>query len=139
MTKIMMMNFVLKLKQTAVGFFIFLTVTFLYPCPVNDNLRGKKMDTQEYIDDQRVMGEYIISIEEGVDQDIIYSLFADYKGLSLINIRSNIYLIKLENDPGPENLRIEYLDKEEIKDIQPNYKYSVNPPEKKIIKVEPAQ
>jgi hypothetical protein len=57
--------------------------------------------------------------------------------IKIENIKDNVLLIKLEIDPGIETMRSEFLGKKGISDIQPNYIYSIDPPKKRRIKIEP--
>ncbi len=131
------MKLLWKNKQAAIGVFLFLSITQFYSCAGNKTLLADKNNSQKYSEEDRVTGEYIITVEEGIDRDNIYGLFTDHTIVSLEKIKNNIFLIRLENDPGPEKIRNKYIGLDAIKDIQPNYKYSIDPPDKKMIKIEP--
>jgi hypothetical protein len=131
------MRLIFKYKQAAIGIILFLSITQFFSCSGNKTLIANKNNKQEYAEGDRARGEYIITVVEGIDSNEIYGLFTDHTILSLKKIKNNIYLIKLANDPGPETFRNNYINLDEIIDIQPNFKYTINPPDKKIIKIKP--
>ena len=103
----------------------------------NKNMKTQQEKKENFDETKRVIGEYIITVTEKTDIEYLYTIFASYKVIIIKSIRENIFLIKLEKDPGIEIMRSEFIGKNDIIDIQPNYEYSIKPPKKKEFKIEP--
>ncbi len=76
----------------------------------------------------RVIGEYLVTVRRGSDYDhikIIKGHFADYTVIRIIRIKNDLYKIKIKNDPGPREIEKKGLQSREIVAVQPNYVYRV--------------
>ncbi len=117
---------------------IFLIIIFMINvsilCASNDKKNSKKPKFEEF-EEERVIGEYIVTVKEGIDEEFLYKLFSANAVLKVKKIHQNIFLVELENDPGPTEVYKLYLEDEDIENIQPNYKYHIEPPERKEIKL----
>lgn len=99
-------------------------------CASNDKKNSQKPKFEEF-EDERVIGEYIVTVKEGIDEKFLYKLFSANAVLKVKKIHQNIFLVKLENDPGPTEIYKLYFEDEDIENIQPNYKYEIEPPGRK--------
>lgn len=71
----------------------------------------------------RVHNEYIVTLyENGTIEDIIIA-FKEFKIIEISNVGDHNFLIKLEIDPGLEEINIMAKGKKGIKAIQPNFIY----------------
>ena len=128
----------IKIKECLKLCFIFVLLTiFVFTCSGNNNIKTRQKNTENFDETKRVIGEYIITVKDNTDIESLYTLFASYKVIKIKSIRENILLVKLEKDPGIETMRSEFIGKNDVIDIQPNYEYSIKPPEKKKTKIEP--
>ncbi len=109
--------------------FLFLNVILIFnislSCASNEKKSNKKQQVQEFSEEERVIGEYIITVKEGVNEQFLYELFSANSVSLVKNIHNYIYLIKIENDPGPTGIERLYLKNKYILKIQPNYKYEI--------------
>jgi hypothetical protein len=82
--------------------------------------------TSGWSDQSRVTGEYLITVNEGVNPEVISDLYAQFGVKEIRKLGENFYQINIERDPGPE-----YIDKvskksKAIKATQPNFIYHAN-------------
>ena len=73
--------------------------------------------------ENRVPGEYIVTIDESGDEARIRELFEAYFVIKIEDLRRGRFLIKLEQDPGPEVIKRKGLESPFVKRVQPNYIY----------------
>ncbi len=73
--------------------------------------------------ENRVPGEYIVTIDESGDEERIRELFEAYLVEKVKDLGRGRFLIKLEQDPGPEVVKRKGLESAFIKHVQPNYIY----------------
>jgi len=109
--------------------FLFLNIILIYnngfSCAGNEKKSNQKQKVQQLSEEERVVGEYIVTVKEGIDEQFLYELFFENSILLVKNIHNNIYLIKIEDDPGPTEIKRLYLKNNNIDKIQPNYKYEI--------------
>jgi hypothetical protein len=82
------------------------------------------------VDSELVKGEYIVTMNEAVNEEFLYEVFSANKVSYVEKITDRIFLIRLEIDPGPSEIYKKYLENDSIKTIQPNFKYEVEPTER---------
>ena len=87
-------------------FFIF--ICLLSGAGVN-NFNAPVKDIEEINDVDRITGEYIVTFEVEGGKDLLYSIFGVYNVISIKMINKYIFMIKIENDPGLEIIRNNYL------------------------------
>ena len=109
--------------------FLFLNIILIYnisfSCASNEKKSNQKQQAQEFSEEERVIGEYIVTVKEGIDEQFLYELFSENSVSLVKNIHNNIYLIKIEDDPGPTEIERVYLKNNNIDKIQPNYEYEI--------------
>ncbi len=76
---------------------------------------------------QRVQGEYIISLRKGGDEKHLRALYKKYGIQKVTPMGRGRYLIRIQRDPGLERLKKETIDSEFIKAVQPNFRYHTTP------------
>jgi len=91
-------------------------------CASNNKKNNNEPDVSEF-EEGRIPGEYLVTVKEGVREKYINTLFASNKVVAVKKIHDNLYLVKIEDDPGPSKIYEDYLKDENIEKIQPNYKY----------------
>ena len=74
---------------------------------------------------ESILVEYIIVIEENVSIEKAISIFKKYKTQIIRNLKKDRYLIGLKIDPGIEQLQKDIEGSEHIKQIQPNFSYTI--------------
>ncbi len=72
---------------------------------------------------QRVPGEYLVTVRSGTDGRRIRDLYAEYSVVDLRRVRDNVFLLEIAKDPGPEAVRALGLSSGEVTAVQPNYVY----------------
>lgn len=77
------------------------------------------MGTQQ----QRVPGEYLVTVRSGTPEQRIRDLYADYSVVDLRRLHDDVFLLRLAKDPGPEAARALGLSSGAVTDVQPNYVY----------------
>src|SRR5215469_11456618 len=53
----------------------------------------------------RVPGEYLVSVQKGGDDALIRKVFAPYSVRDVQPVSDNLFLLKLDQDPGPEEIQ----------------------------------
>lgn len=76
--------------------------------------------------ENRVLGEYIVTIRESGDEALIRELFEANFVIKIEDLGRGRFLIKLEQDPGPEVINRKGLESPFVKRVQPNYIYRPN-------------
>ena len=69
--------------------------------------------------------EYIIVLAENVSIENAISNFQKYDAQVIKDLKRGRYLIELKNDPGIERLEKDVEGSEHIKQIQPNFSYTI--------------
>jgi hypothetical protein len=100
----------------------------LLACGGGANEPPKKLSVGSNISN-RAPGEYIVTLVEGGAIDAVRKTLAVYYVLKMENLGKNRYLVKVRNDPGPEEMQSQLLVSPEVKAVQPNYLYSTNRPQ----------
>jgi hypothetical protein len=78
--------------------------------------------------ENRVPGQYIVTLKEGVGTELLQEVFAEFGIQSVKDLSSGRYLITLEKDPGPEVIIKQAATSSEIEHVQPNYIYRTMQP-----------
>lgn len=71
------------------------------------------------------LGEYIIVLEENINIADAMTELQQFDSQIIKNLKRDRYLIKLKNDPGIEQLKKHIEGSERIKQIQPNFSYTI--------------
>ena len=74
---------------------------------------------------ESILVEYIIVLEGNISIGDATSILKKYEVQVIRNLKKGRYLIGLNNDPGIERLKKEIEGSEYIKQIQPNFSYSI--------------
>jgi hypothetical protein len=83
--------------------------------------------------ENRVLGEYIVTIDESGDEARIREFFEAYSVKKVKDLGRGRFLIKLEQDPGPEVIKRKGLESPFVKRVQPNYIYRPNDAREKLL------
>jgi len=125
-----------KISILLVCAMIFIVSAF-YSCAGTKNTQKDNSNVKEYKDTESIPGEYIVTFKDDGEKKDVENIFGVYSVIQVNAIHDNIYLVKIENDPGIDVMKAEYIGKKGIVDIQPNYEYGLNSPDKRKIKIEP--
>ena len=71
----------------------------------------------------RVAGEYVITVHAGGDAALLRQLYGEYGVRELTDLGMNLFLIRLNRDPGLDEIRSKGLESGKVKDVQPNFAY----------------
>jgi hypothetical protein len=74
---------------------------------------------------ESIPAEYIIVIEENVSIEKAISILKKYRTQIIRDLKKGRYLIGLKIDPGIEQLQKDIEGSEHIKQIQPNFSYTI--------------
>lgn len=74
--------------------------------------------------DESIQTEYIIVLVENVNITDSISILEKYDGQVIKDLKKGRYLIRLNNNPGIEQLQKEVEGSEHIEHIQPNFTYT---------------
>jgi hypothetical protein len=72
-----------------------------------------------------VAGEYLVTVNEGVQPELISGLYAHFGVKAIRKLGDNLYQINIENDPGQEKMNEVTSQSKAIKSVQPNYIYRI--------------
>ena len=78
--------------------------------------------------ENRVPGQYIVTLKEGGSTETLNEVFDEYGIQSIKDLSKGRYLITLEKDPGPESITKQAATSSEIEHVQPNYIYRTMQP-----------
>jgi len=81
---------------------------------------AEKSATQE----NRVPGEYLVSLVAGADPEAARALFADYGVTRWRHLRKDTYVVHLQFDPGPQAMARMAHDTATVRYIEPNRIYT---------------
>lgn len=73
--------------------------------------------------EERVPGEYIVTLSGDVSDTLIRELFEEYAVTTIENLGRGRFLIRLEYDPGPQVIERIGAESPSVEHIQPNYIY----------------
>ena len=90
----------------------------------NQNVADKKTELST-TENESTLAEYIIVLNENVSIADALNNLQDYEVQVIRDLNKNRYLIGLVKDPGIEKLTKEVEKSEHIKQIQPNYSYTI--------------
>lgn len=76
----------------------------------------------------RVPGEYLVTVQKGGDEALIRKLFAPFSVKEVQSLGEGLFLLKIEKDPGPKALKKKGRESEQIRSVQPNFVYQLNRP-----------
>ena len=74
---------------------------------------------------ESILVEYIIVLEENISIGDATSILKKYEVQVIRDLKKDRYLIGLKNDPGIERLKKDVEGSEYIKQIQPNFNYTI--------------
>ncbi len=108
--------------MTIIALPVALLFLILAGCGTKKDSTGKLVSP---MNGDRVIGEYLVSLRPGVSPDLIRQVYKQYGVQSLKKIGSDLYLIKLETDPGVKE--IQALITEQMRYVEPNQIYRAMP------------
>jgi hypothetical protein len=90
---------------------------------------GEKIEVQEEkasrIDEKHISGEYIVTLKEPANNDLLQMLFSQHEIVNIDKITDTVFLIQFNYELPPSEIQT-YLDGEYIKAIQPNFRYTID-------------
>jgi hypothetical protein len=78
--------------------------------------------------ENRLPGQYIVTLKEGVSPETLTKVFNKYGIKSTKDLSRGRYLVNLVQDPGPEAIAKQAATSSDIEEVQPNYIYRTMPP-----------
>ena len=90
--------------------------------PVNEKPRVPLQRTTGTLPD-RVAGEYIVTVQAGGDEVLLRRLYATYGVRDIAELGPHRFLVKLERDPGLDEIRRAGLASGQVSAVQPNFVY----------------
>jgi len=91
------------------------------------NVEPRTITTQPATEN-RVPGQYIVTLKESGRSETLTEVFKQYGIKSIQDLSRGRYLITLEQDPGPEEINKQAATASDIEQVQPNYLYRTMPP-----------
>lgn len=89
-----------------------------------DEKRAPMAETQD-----RIPGEYLVTVQKGGDQALIRQLFAQYSIREVRSLGDSLFLLRVDEDPGPEAIKRKGEECAQIASVQPNFVYRINRPQ----------
>jgi hypothetical protein len=74
----------------------------------------------------RIAGEYVFTVHVGGDAAFLRQLYGEYGVRELTDLGMNLFLIRLNRDPGLDEIKSKALESGKVKDVQPNFAYRSN-------------
>ena len=74
----------------------------------------------------RVPREYLVTLAEGADVKVIAALYGRFGIKGTKDLRHNIFLVTLTEDPGPDRMEELRTQNAHVKAVQPNFVYRLN-------------
>jgi hypothetical protein len=71
----------------------------------------------------RVPGEYVITVRSGGDADLLRDLYEEYGVRDVSEIGPDLFLLKLKEDPGVDEIRRKGIESGKVSAVQPNFIY----------------
>ncbi len=69
-----------------------------------------------------------MTVQKGGDEALIRQLYAPYSVQEVRSLGGDLFLVRLDRDPGPEAVRRKGLESDRVRDVQPNFVYRIGPP-----------
>jgi hypothetical protein len=91
------------------------------------NLEPRTITTQPATEN-RVPGQYIVTLRKGGSSETLTEVFNKYGIKSIKDLSKDRYLITLKQDPGPESITKQAATSSVIEYVQPNYIYRTMQP-----------
>jgi len=109
---------------------IFLTGISVVGCTDSANQKNvePRTITTQSATENRVSGQYLVTLKEGGSAETLTEVFKQYGIISIQDLSRGRYLITLEQDPGPEAIVSQAATASDIEQVQPNYLYRTMPP-----------
>ena len=96
----------------------------------SDEVVIKQQQRNTIYDDDRVEGEYVVTLKKEANEELLYEVFSTNEVYYVRKITDRIFLIRIEVDPGPTEISRKYLENNYIETIQLNFIYKVESPER---------
>jgi hypothetical protein len=77
----------------------------------------------------RVPGEYLVSVQKGGDEALIRRIFAPYSVRDVQPVSDDLFLLKVDQDPGPDAIKRKGEESDQIRSVQPNFVYRLERPQ----------
>jgi hypothetical protein len=76
----------------------------------------------------RVPGEYLVTLAAGADVKAIAELYGRFGIRDTQGLGSDVFLVRLAEDPGPATMEELRAQSAQVKAVQPNFVYRINGP-----------
>ena len=108
--------------------FMFIQALCLGCASANDNEdvikeRDSFMMQDQMKDNSRVPGEYIVTLSEDGDESVIHEYFGEFDIIEVRKLSKSMFLLRIKNDPGVENIEESLECSPFLKAVQPNFRY----------------
>ena len=74
----------------------------------------------------RVAGEYIVTLLPGADVALLRKAYGAYRIRAIVGLGGNMFLMKLDKDPGLGTIQRKARESGGVKTVQPNFSYRGN-------------
>lgn len=91
--------------------------------PANEQNAEPRVLSPHPTTENRLVGQYIITLKEGASVEIIKRVFQQYGIHSIQDLPKRRYLIILKEDPGPDDIAKQAATSADIESVHPNYLY----------------
>lgn len=71
----------------------------------------------------QVAGEYVFTVHAGGNAAVLRQLYSEYGVREVTDLGMNLFLIRLNRDPGLDEIKRKGLESGKVKDVQPNFAY----------------
>lgn len=108
---------------------IFLCSMVVVGCsdPANQKNSEARILTTDPAKENRMPGQYIVTLKEGASTETLTEVFHEYGIISIKELTESRYLIILEQDPGQKEITTQAATSLAIEHVQPNYFYRTMP------------
>ena len=113
--------------------YIFVSSIIAAGCTESANQKNvePRIFTQQPASENRIPGQYIVTLKDGVSSETVTEVFNKYGIKSIQDLSRSRYLITLEQDPGVEEMSNQAASSSGIESAQPNYLYREMQPSQK--------
>lgn len=74
----------------------------------------------------RVAGEYVVTLRPGADEALLRKAYGAYRIRAIVGLGGNMFLMKLDKDPGPGMIQRKARESGGVITVQPNFSYRGN-------------
>lgn len=116
--------------RPGIGLFAAVLALALYSC--DSRVSSAKEDRQPMLQmergplPERAPGEYIVTMAPGAGKDLLRQQYSAYGIREIVDLGANMFLLKLSQDPGADELMRKGMASGKVKAVQQNYIYRAN-------------